>query len=293
MSGAAALGRQIIAAHSKSFSLASRLLPRQIRDEAAIIYAWCRRVDDGIDLCPPAAQAAVLAGFESELGSIYRGDEQSDAILAAFQSIVVARKIPRDYPAELLAGMGMDLKGVHYETFEGLLRYCHRVAGTVGLMMCHVMGVRDDRALRHAAHLGIAMQLTNICRDVAEDWQRGRIYVPANLLQHDGIATVVRILLLRADEYYRSGDVGARFLSARCAFAVRAARRMYSGIGRELARRGFDPLRDRVVVPWWRKILCVLMAGMNTLARLPVRLSRPARMPQGVLTSDVVLEGRP
>ncbi len=102
------------------------------------------------------------------------GRSQADTTLDAFQQVVFERKIPIEYPSELLAGMAMDAEGVHYETLSDLLRYCYRVAGTVGLMMCHVLGVKDDRALIHAAHLGMAMQLTNVCRDVIEDWERGQ-----------------------------------------------------------------------------------------------------------------------
>ncbi|HWN69346.1 MAG TPA: squalene/phytoene synthase family protein, partial [Haliangium sp.] len=161
---AISLCRQTIAAHSRSFALASRVLPPRCRDEAAVVYTWCRRADDAVDLAPPGKQAGALVRLGAELDGVYDGEAQEDIALAAFQEVVQRHRIPREYPAELLAGMDMDARGQRYDDMHTLLLYCYRVASTVGLMMSHVMGVTHDGALRHAAHLGMAMQLTNICR---------------------------------------------------------------------------------------------------------------------------------
>ncbi|GAC1364141.1 MAG: phytoene/squalene synthase family protein [Polyangiales bacterium] len=278
------LARETIAHHSKSFALASKLLPAGCRDEAAVIYAWCRRADDAIDLVPAADQPAALARLERELDAIARGDDLADPILAATRDVVQARAIPVDYLRELLAGMAMDVDDARYPTLDALLVYCFRVAGTVGLMMCHVMGVRDRAALRHAVHLGIAMQLTNVCRDVAEDWTRNRLYLPADLLSEAGaasldarrdgaigdgerraVAQVVERLLAEADRYYASGDRGLPALSWRCALAVRTARLVYSSIGARLARRRHDALAGRVVVSTAAKLALVLFALLCAL----------------------------
>ncbi|MCA9565215.1 MAG: phytoene/squalene synthase family protein, partial [Myxococcales bacterium] len=186
----------IIAANSKSFHLASRLLPEDVRQRAVVIYAWCRRVDDAIDECPPGTEQEALARLHDELNAVYAepGDSQGesqvdidhDVILRAFRSVVRERRIPRQYPADLLEGMRWDVEGRRYRTIETLYHYCYCVAGTVGLMMSHVMGVRRESALRNATHLGMAMQLTNICRDVVEDWQRGRLYLPESWLAEVG-----------------------------------------------------------------------------------------------------------
>ena len=122
-------------------------------------------------------------------------------------------RIPRRYADELLDGMAMDIGRIRYARVQELLVYCYRVAGTVGMMMAHVMGVRDGAALRHATDLGIAMQLTNICRDVVEDERRDRVYLPAELLGGDlpptqagaRTAAAVAALLRVADDHYRSG----------------------------------------------------------------------------------------
>ncbi len=300
-----------LATQSKSFALASRLLPRRARTEAAVLYAWCRRADDAIDLVEPAAAPAALARLRVELAGVYAGEPQQDLVLAAFQEVVLGRGVPRDYADELLMGMEMDATGVRYRSLDDLLLYCFRVAGTVGLMMCHVLGVRDAAALRRAAHLGIAMQLTNICRDVAEDWSRSRLYLPAELVTAEGggelaptadaaaldaaapvLGRVVRRLLALADEHYASGDVGARDLPLRGALAVRTARLVYAAIGARVARRGFDVLAPRAFVPTVLKLALVARALVATLAEVPLRLARgfraarlpaPLRFPHDVL----------
>ncbi|HVV81460.1 MAG TPA: squalene/phytoene synthase family protein, partial [Kofleriaceae bacterium] len=183
---AAVVARRTIAHHSRSFALASALLGRRLRDQAAVVYTGGRRADDAVD--EPAAgedHAAALARLHRELDDVYAGSA-ADPVLAAFGDVVRARRVPRHYPAELLAGMAMDAAGARYATMDDLRLYCWRVAGVVGLMMSHVFGVADERALPRAAHLGIAMQLTNICRDVAEDWQRGRLYLPDELVAAHG-----------------------------------------------------------------------------------------------------------
>lgn len=274
--------RRTLAAGSKSFALATRLLSREVADRAAVIYAWCRRADDAVDLCAPAAAPAAVARLRAELDQIYAGVPMADPILAAFAEVITLVGIPRAYPSAMLDGMAADAEGMHYATLDELFGYCYRVASTVGLMMSHVFGVRDDRALRHAAHLGIAMQLTNICRDVAEDWERGRIYIPAEVcalqlgapLPRREVAGAIEKLLAIADGFYASGDRGIRDLPWRGGLAVRAARGIYARIGRELARRGFDPLAGRAVVPTWRKVWLALRAGARQLAMLPGLLLR-------------------
>jgi phytoene synthase len=306
---------QTLAAGSKSFAMAARVLPPRCRDEAAVVYSWCRRADDAVDLAPPAEQPAALARLRAELDGVYAGQAQDDLVLAAFQEVVARYRIPREYPAELLAGMEMDVLGQRYPDMHTLLCYCYRVASTVGLMMSHVMGVTHDGALRNAAHLGMAMQLTNICRDVLEDWGLGRLYVPAEVLADCGIEDLgdalggpfpararapmrqaVARLLREAERFYRSGDRGLLALPWRCAFGVRAARLVYAAIGARIARRGHDVLAGRAVVPTWQKLWLVVRAGFGALGELPARLvhvlrGRPrpriaralARFPHGVL----------
>jgi phytoene synthase len=278
--------RSSIDRHSRSFALASRLLPPQVGQNAAIVYAWCRRADDAIDESSAESPGRALARLRSELDQLYAGGMPSEPLLAAFGRVLHDAHIPRQYPAELLAGMEMDVTGRRYERYADLLVYCYRVASTVGLMMCHLMGVSHVAALRHAAHLGLAMQLTNICRDVREDWQRGRLYLPLELLERHGVHGLaersgqpfpadaapgcrgaVAELLGVADRYYASSDAGLDYLSWRCALGVNAARRIYSAIGDELAQQRWDVCSPRAVVSTSRKLWSCAQAVVATLGR--------------------------
>jgi 15-cis-phytoene synthase len=137
---AAQICAETLARHSKSFALAGKLLPPAQRRDAAVLYTFCRLADDAIDTVEPAAQPAALAELRLMLDSVYRGEPQTDVRLRAFQELAQRRGIPREYPDELLQGMAMDTAGAQYRTLDELLLYCHRVAGVVGLMMCHVLG---------------------------------------------------------------------------------------------------------------------------------------------------------
>ena len=268
------LARRILAHHSKSFAFAGRLLPAWCRDDAAALYAWCRRCDDAVDgPRDAAARAMAVEQLRAELARIYGAGGESDPVLAGFQAVVRRHALPRRYPEDLVDGMAMDVGAVRYRTFDELLLYCYRAAGTVGLMMARIMGVRDPSALRRAADLGIAMQLTNICRDVAEDAERDRIYLPADVLEAcrrpgdpDGaVGRAVAELLRRADEFYASADAGLPSLPARCAIGIRAARLIYADIGRVIARRQFDVRAGRAVVSRGRKIWLALRSLCGSL----------------------------
>ena len=293
MTTAITLARGELARGSKSFALASRLLPPRIRDQTALVYAWCRRADDAIDLTAAGAQAEALARLEAELDAIYAG-RVTDPVLAGFAAVVADRAIPRAYPEALLAGMAMDVAGTRYRTVAELELYCWRVASVVGLMMSHVLGVTRDDALVEAAHLGLAMQLTNICRDVAEDWERGRLYLPDELLAAHGVAGAVAELLAIADRHYRRADRGLAALPWRSALAVRAARRIYAAIGGRIAARGHDVTAGRAVVSTpaklWHAGVAVIAAAAEAPGRALARLrgARP-RVPCLVLEPAHVL----
>jgi phytoene synthase len=178
------------------------------------------------------------------------------------------------------------------------------VAGVVGLMMCHVLRIEDDRALRHAAHLGIALQLTNICRDIAEDWQLGRLYVPESVLSDAGasqlrselggplphaaqapLSRAVERLLALADSFYRSADRGLAALPWRGAFAVRTARLVYARIGGRLRARRHDVLAGRVVVPGYEKLAMLARSAGISLWELRARRAHTRHsLPERVLS---------
>lgn len=296
---------------SKSFALAGRLLPAEVARDAATLYTFCRRVDDAVDLAAPGDEQRALDAVWRRVRSVFRGEAQSDAFWASFAELIRRAQIPERYVVELLLGMQMDVDKTRYQTVDELLLYCHRVAGVVGLMMCHVLGVRSDSALVNAAHLGIALQLTNISRDVNEDWQRGRVYVPGELLARAGLpslapepralteqeanalSTALAELAAIAHRFYRSGDAGLPALSGRARLAVRTARLVYSHIGVLLMRRRYNVLTGRVVVPTYRKIALLLRSALTSLGewlspRPRARVRLPARVlsfPEDVLPS--------
>jgi 15-cis-phytoene synthase len=304
LAATAEVARTTIAHHSKSFALASKLLGPRLRDQTAIVYTWCRRADDAVD---EGDDPRALERLHAELDDAYANTAR-DPVLAAFGDVARERAIPRAYPGELLAGMAMDADGMRYATHEDLITYAWRVAGVVGLMMTHVFGVSDDDALVPAAHLGLGMQLTNICRDVAEDWERGRLYIPDELLAEYGagglagelgkplpasavapLASAVRALLALADRYYRSADRGIPALPWRAGVAVRVARDVYAGIGDQIARADHDVTAGRAVVPRRTKLARVASALAWSTLTAPARVfTRAARVPQRILElSDV------
>ena len=281
--------REIISKGSKSFSLAAKLFDAEIRDAAVFLYGWCRYCDDQVDEAGKAADRAELDGrlkaLRDKTASAFSFETQKEPVFIALQYIVHRYAIPAHYALELIEGMAMDVRGARYQTLRELLLYCYRVAGTVGLMMSHVMGLRDESALRHAADLGIAMQLTNIARDIIEDAGIGRVYLPLDWLDqakiaHDRIsapenreklAMLTLRLLSEADRYYRSGDAGLWHLSFRSACAVSAARQVYAAIGSLLIQRGARAWDQRSYVTGARKAWMVLR-GVAILVR-----SAPAR----------------
>lgn len=303
--------RASIEQHSKSFALAAKLLPPQVNRDAVVLYAYCRRADDMIDLCPPDQQPAQLRQLQQELDAVFAGQPQTDALLARFQAVVQRCAVPRVYLDELLLGMQMDVTGVRYRSLDDVLRYAYRVAGVVGLMMCHVMGVRHETALRHAAHLGMGMQLSNIARDVHEDWQRGRLYLPEPWLvacgagplvpeagrplpeaAAEGVARATRQLLQHADAFYRSGDAGVKYLSFRCGLAIRAARLVYSEISARVRAQDCNPFAPRAVVSKPRKLALVGYALWLSVTRAAALIGRPApHIPAGCITKPEAVFG--
>lgn len=284
--------REMIAKGSKSFSLAAKIFGPEVRDAAFFLYGWCRYCDDLVDLDNPMDP---LKGREGRLLLLrentrfaFTRQRQMEPVFVAFQYVVHRYAIPRDYPLELIEGMAMDVRGERYRTVNDLLLYCYRVAGTVGLMMSHVMGISDERALRHAADLGIAMQLTNIARDIIEDAERGRVYLPLSWLEEAGIAPdeialpqhrekLARLaarLLAEAEKYYRSGDEGLRYLSFRSASAVAAARQVYAEIGSLILKRGARAWDRRGYVPTGRKLWVIGRGLFRLLGSLPSRMRR-------------------
>ncbi|MEM7676218.1 MAG: phytoene/squalene synthase family protein [Myxococcota bacterium] len=274
------VSREALAVGSKSFHMASKFLAPGQRNDAATLYAFCLMVDEAADEAPTVAIAQTsLARIEDELW----GRSPASTFMGFFLAMADRRDVDLSHAQNLIDGVRSDLSEVRMVDDRELLRYCYRVASTVGLMMCGVLGVRDRVALPFAVDLGVAMQLTNICRDVKEDAGLGRVYVPAERLvavgltpddllndrvDREALAKVVRALLELADGYYQSANGGLRYIPFGPRLAIAVASRVYRAIGHKLRRHGADAWQGRTVVGTAGKVFeavraMVAFAGPN------------------------------
>ena len=264
--------REAIRTGSRSFYVSSWLLPESVRRPAFGLYAFCRLSDDAIDL--EGAHFDALRRLQTRLDRAYRlrpADHFADRAMA---DLVRAYRIPREIPEALLEGLGWDCERRRYATIEDLHAYAARVAATVGAMMTLLMGVRDLDALARACDLGVAMQLSNIARDVGEDAREGRLYLPLSWMEEAGLdpdafmanpkpsealKSVVARLLDEADRLYTRSREGVARLPLACRPAILAAARIYAEIGREVERLGAEHFSSRARVTGARKL--ALLAG--------------------------------
>lgn len=291
--------RAAIRVGSKSFAAAARLFDAESRQDAYLLYAWCRHCDDRIDaqelghgITPDIERPAEerLEEIRQLTADALSGEEMSDPAFAALQRVVEHNRIPLAYPMHLIEGFEMDVAGRRYETLEDTLSYCYHVAGVVGVMMAYVMGVEDDPTLDRAADLGIAFQLTNISRDVIDDAEMGRVYVPARWLAEAGIPageiaapehrdalfSVVERLLAEADRYYESSRWGVPSLGFRSAWAISTAHHVYRDIGRRVQVLGSRAWDQRVVVGKPKKLFRVGTGAVSALwSRAAMRHRQP------------------
>jgi 15-cis-phytoene synthase len=257
---------------SRSFAAASLLLPRRVREPAAALYAFCRMADDAIDL---SADPGAVAALRERLERIYQGTPADSPIDRAFARVAAERDLPRALVDALIDGFAWDAEGRRYTSISELCAYAARVAGTVGALMTALMGPRDADTMARACDLGVAMQLTNIARDVGEDARAGRLYLPLSWLEEagvdpaaflrkprpgNGVGGVIERLLRFADGLYIRADQGIAMLPRDCQPAIRAARLIYADIGREIVRADFDSISRRAVVSGRRKLWLVLRA---------------------------------
>lgn len=226
----------------------------------------------------------MVPGLEARLAAIYGDSPLADPVDRAFRAVARRHGIPRAVPEALLEGFRWDEENRTYADLDALYGYCARVGSTVGVMMTLVMGRTDEQTLTAAARLGLAMQLTNIARDVGEDARRDRIYLPLDRLEHagvvdvgawlasprlePGIAGTVATLLDVADDLYARSWAGVARLPARCRPAIRAAALLYAEIGNEIRRSGFDSVSRRA---WTSR-----RTKARILARAAIGRQRPA-----------------
>jgi phytoene synthase len=254
-----------LACHGRSFHWARHLLGETHARRATILYGFCRYVDDLAD----GENGGNRAGQLAELSRAIASGRSTDPLVAETIALLRSCRIDPAIPLQLIRGVESDLCVVRVPDHEALLQYCYRVAGTVGLMMSAALDTHDQAAMPYAIDLGIAMQLTNICRDVSADAVEGRRYLPATLvgelnpaqlvLPEPSLRPAVRAaisgLLDLADKYYASGEQGLTYLPAGARSGILVAARVYREIGMKLRRRDCDCWSGRVHVPAARKLL--------------------------------------
>ena len=249
----------VLATKGRTFYWARYLLGQVYGGRATRLYGFCRHLDDLVDEASSNEEARrALDSHRSDL----LGGRSNDPLVADALALMQQCAIDPIFALELISGVESDLEAVRIADVDELLRYCYKVAGTVGLMMTGVLDVKCPRALPHAIDLGIAMQLTNICRDVAEDAALNRRYLPASLLGEIEVGQLItpelsiqseikhclKTLLTLADQYYKSGEAGLHYLPLNARAAILVAGRVYREIGQVLKARDFAYWEGRAFV---------------------------------------------
>jgi phytoene synthase len=234
------------------------------------LYAFCRATDDLVDQTPPTVDADALLMTWRKRMAVY--PNVYDPILLAWQDARTRYQVPQGYEAQLLEGIARDLRQSRYETFAELTEYCYGVASTVGLMVMHITGFESEKALSYAVKLGIALQLTNILRDVGVDWQAGRIYLPQEELERFGVTeadvahgcvneqwrALMRFQIARVRELYAEAEPGIALLAPEGRFAIAAASGLYQGILADIEAHDYDVFSRRAHVGTWAKLAQLL-----------------------------------
>lgn len=304
-----AYARLLTRTYSKSFYLATQFMrPAKKRDVYAV-YAFCRYTDNIID-APRSRDAAQLereiAAWREELSTAWKTGESQHPVLGIFVPVLHKYNIPLQLPLELIDGVEMDLTCHRYARFSELRHFCYHVASVVGLMMTYVFGYRDSSAFPYAEALGIAMQLTNILRDVEEDWRlRRKIYLPLDEMREYGLTEAdieagrmsapmrrfIQAQVERAHGFFAYADQGIPLLDRQGQAAVRAASTLYREILGEIERADYDVFSVRPVVSTSRKLHVLLRMQLDSLrpgGRTRTRASASAVLP-GTARADTSL----
>lgn len=269
--------REAIRHGSLSFHAASKLLPGSVRDPALALYAFCRLADDEVD--EGEYQTGAVLRLQERLDLAYAGKPRNAPEDRAFAAIVDQFDMPRALPEALLEGLAWDADERRYDTLSGVRDYSARVASAVGAMMCVLMRVRDPDALARACDLGVAMQLTNIARDVGEDARMGRIYLPLDWLAEagidplnftrdplpdDAVRSMVKRLLTEAQRLYLRSEAGINVLPLQARTGIWAARLIYAGIGGEIRKQGYDTISMRAHTGTAQKLGWLMQSALRT-----------------------------
>ena len=285
--------RDAIRTGSLSFHAASKLLPASVRDPALALYAFCRLADDEVDEGHNKGEAVLK--LQERLDLVYAGTPRNVPEDRAFAAVCEAFEMPRALPEALLEGLAWDAVERQYDTLSDVRGYSARVASAVGAMMCVLMRVRDADALARACDLGVAMQLTNIARDVGEDARAGRIYLPLDWLREAGIdrdafliaptdrpeiRRMVKSLLAEARRLYIRSEAGISSLPLKARPGIFAARYIYAAIGNNLARIGHNSIDHRARTNTAHKLSLITLStaravGSTAMPKSPVLFAAP------------------
>lgn len=261
----------ITRAHSKSFHLASGLLPEEKRSAVRALYAFCRTVDDIVDRPTSVERDASLEYWRRQVQAV-SDPAQADSVAAAWGDTLLRYHIPRHYALQLIDGVARDISQMRYATFDDLSTYCYGVASTVGLMSMHIVGFVSNEAVPYAIKLGVALQMTNILRDVGEDYRNGRVYLPRDEMDAFGVSEralasgivtdkwrdLMRFQIARTRDLYAQAWPGIRMLEREGRLAIAAAGSLYRGILEEIERNDYDVFSRRASVSAWSKIQRVI-----------------------------------
>ncbi|MCF8382031.1 MAG: phytoene/squalene synthase family protein [Chlorobium sp.] len=269
--------REISKHHAKTFYLATLFLPKRQQNPIFAIYALLRTVDDLVDLAEDKLTNGqitrqeingLLENWKTRLKSCYQGEVADDPIMMAWHDTLKTYPIDIELPLDLMDGVAMDIEFRKFETFDDLYVYCYKVASVVGLMTSEIFGYSDRQALQHAIELGIAMQLTNILRDIGEDIDRGRIYLPMEDLKrfnyseeefmkktmNGNFLELMKFQIERARSYYRSAEKGIPMLEKESRFAVMVSSQNYCNILKAIEKNGYDVFSRRAYRSFYQKI---------------------------------------
>lgn len=263
--------RQTTRAHAKSFYFCAHFLPREKRRAIYAVYALCRHVDDAVDAAGIRGEQdaqATVERWRTELADLYNEGRASSPVLVAWRDMLKRFRIKQELPLELMRGVLMDTQIKRYESWDDLRVYCYRVASVVGLMSSEIFGYEEPSTLHYAEQLGLAMQLTNILRDVGEDARMGRIYLPQDELRRFGYTeedllrgkltgpffALMNFEIARARALYRDAEQGIPLLDRSARFTVLLAARLYARILDEIERNGYDVYTRRAHLTFAAKV---------------------------------------
>lgn len=257
--------------YAKTFYFASHFLNKEKRYASYAVYAICRISDEAVD--NTLASIDSIKRINEKISCAYSGMQPKEPLLSAFRETLMKYAIPKSYFDELLSGMRMDLEKKRYVNFNELYDYCYKVAGVIGLIMLEIFGYKDTRAKKYAVELGIAMQLTNILRDIKEDFLRNRIYLPEDEMRKFGVSEeeisrgslnnafkeLLKFEIERARKYYESSRPGINMITdANSRLVTTAMKEMYSGILVSIEKNNYDVFSKRAHLNYAQKINTVV-----------------------------------